>query len=103
MQNLQHLASNHKLSGIQRSKEYSACWGEQPVTRTRPRNDIDDRISSRQDIVTVITFSYVWKLDERLCILNRDMEDKKMTQIKLLKIKILISEIKNIVDRINRR
>ena len=41
------------------------------------------------------------KLEERLSMLSRDMEDIKMIQIKLPKMKITVSEMKNIVDSIN--
>ena len=65
------MAPNHKLSGVQRSREYNAYWGEQPVTRiglemTQMIALVD------KDIVTVTTISYVQNLDERLSILNRE-------------------------------
>lgn len=56
-----------------------------------------------KDFKTIIItiFHRFKKVEEKLSILKRDIKYTKMTQIKLSDIKIVMSEKKNTLDRIN--
>lgn len=53
------------------------------------------------NIVIIIVFYMLKKLDERLNMVSRDKGDIKMTQMELLEMKTIVLEMENRLDRIN--
>lgn len=64
------------------------------------RTELVDKVIK---IIIVTIFHTFKKVEDGINMLRRDMEDTIKTQIKLLEMKNIISEVKNTLDEINSR